>query len=205
MSVPAEVVALYWVSNVFLGLGAITYLLGGVGLWRDGVTNIAGFAALDDALKIDGKPMTKAQVYERVNACQDKVMKHLMFWSTIAMQTLGAFQTVMGIALFCVIFLNSLPYREAAHFVYFAMCIIEGSIEQSVTFGVSLVTDTVVKFGGSKPGAVAPEGSFPRPSLKGGFIAHVVLGLIHLTLGILTVFVDSAYPPYLGPTTSAAV
>lgn len=185
-----EKMTLYWFSNVFLGFAGIVFLLGGLPLIFDGAALAAMFGGIDPALK-DIK--TKAQAYEAMANCDNPVVKHLCFWFCLMLRSMGCFQAAAGVGLWLVIILVPIQHRAAAHFTLALLDNLENIPELSVGFGLPVGVDQVVKFGGAKPG-VAPEpesgsSGMIRPNLKGGFIQHLVLALIHWTLGALTFIV----------------
>ena len=209
---PAEVVALYWISNVFFFLGALTFLGGGIPVWLDGMSNVAMCGALDPALV----GMTKKKAYEKLQAIEDPVTKRLAFWMVLQLRSFGCFQTAMGVSCLVVIFINTLQFRTAAHFCYFFLDALENTVEWRVWKGCGIGVDPVVALGigtkdtkaGAPPkpvkkGTVAPELSEAdlkaeyRPALGGGTYGHLFMGTVHLTLGIATIFVQHRYPFYL--------
>ena len=190
---------LVWLSHILLGFSALAYSIA-FGLIWDGASNLAQLHALDPFLKEKGI-QSPAKAYEALSACEDQVVKHLAFWLTSLQRTWGAFQTAVGIGLWCIIFMMPVKHRAPVHFLVGYLQIVVGLIAASLIWGRPL-PDWVIKFGGTKAGGsraahVASEENavkgFPRPSsgiVKADFWQHQILGFINVTLGVLCLFSD---------------
>ena len=91
--------------------------------------------------------------------------------------------------------------RAAVHFLIAYLQIVVGLVAASLVWGCPL-PDLVVKFGGTKPGSVAPDKyedgktplGMPRPAnstVKSDFYSHLVLGIINLALGVCALVLDA--------------
>jgi len=195
IEVGGDVIALYWVSNVFLWIGAIVFIAGGMGILWDGTANIAQIGAIDPVLK----GVTKANCYELFSNCQDEKIKHMGFWMILQMRSWGAFQCTCGAAVIVVSILVPIHARAAAHFVYAALDFMENLIELSTGFGLPTGVDPIAKFGGVSASATAPEGgsSFAsgpiRKAMKGSYAQHLFFGVVHTVIAIFCLTVKVPY------------
>ena len=179
--------ALFWVSNVFLGIGGLAFVAGGLPLWWDGMTNTAQLGAIDPVLKgVDSKDKAYAVLRD---PAVDPVVKHLCFWLVVMMRNWGAFQVACSAALWCVIFLVPIEARAAAHFILGSLDAACGGVEASTGLGLPVGVDVVAGFGGRKGRTVGAEeagaAGFARPQgLAGGMGFHLFLAAANLALGV---------------------
>ena len=88
-----------------------------------------------------------------------------------------------------------IKHRAPVHFLVGYLQMVVGLVASSLVFGGPF-PDLVVKFGGTKPGSVAPEKNdakgMPRPGsiVKSDFYSHEVLGMINVALGVLCLLSD---------------
>ena len=184
-----------WLSHVLIGFSALSYTVA-FGLIIDGASNVAQFHAIDKTLK-EKDITTKEKAYAAMAACEDPALKSMLFWLVHLQRTWGCFQTSVGIACWCVVFMVKVKDRAAAHFIIAYLQIAAGSAEASLVWGCPL-PDLVVKFGGAKPGSVAPvyeegKGGFPRPGKDVLFNIwlHYILAAINLGLGACALVLSS--------------
>ena len=78
-------------------------------------------------------------------ACQDEAVKHMAFWLVSLQRTWGAFQKVLGAALWVIIFNLPVKYRAPVHFLVGYLQIVVGFIAASLAWGCCL-PDLVQKY-----------------------------------------------------------
>lgn len=182
-----------WLSHVMIGISAVSYTLA-FGLVIDGASNIAQLHALDPILKEKGIK-SKEAAYVALAACEDQAVKHMAFWLVSLQRTWGVFQTTMGMGCWVIIFVVPVKYRASVHFLLAYLQVVVGFIAASLAWGCP-IPDLVVKFGGAKPGAVAPDGKgMPRPKnsgVTGDFYTHLVFGVINVALGACALVLELA-------------
>ena len=184
---------LVWLSHVLIGISALSYSIAFNLIW-DATANVKQIHAMDPVLKENGIKSAD-KVYEVLANCEDQVVKHIAFWLLSLQRTWACFQTALGVGLWCIIFMMPIKHRAPVHFLVGYLQMVVGLVASSLVFGGPF-PDLVVKFGGAKPGSVAPEKNdakgMPRPGsiVKSDFYSHEVLGMINVALGVLCLLSD---------------
>jgi len=191
---------LLWVSHIMLLLPALMYTLA-IGEYKEPTTKSLMCHHLDPLLA-EKEIKTAEQVYEAFAKCEDPVVRHLGFFMITQARQQGAFQFALGLCIFSNIILMPPYFRTPIHVIIGTLQIIAGLTSRTHAKGGPL-SDLVIKFGGAKPGEVADN---EKPSdmvtlrnskeflgaSNGDAVAHFVLGLINVGLGVafLVIFLD---------------